>query len=79
MPFEQSNIIYVLVGIGVIILGYILMGSGGALDFVPLNISPLVLLLGYLVVVPLGIMYGTYRKKKSTETMAQPSQNGSAS
>ncbi|HYM21542.1 MAG TPA: hypothetical protein VEW28_11145 [Candidatus Kapabacteria bacterium] len=79
MPFENKNVIYVLIGIGVITLGYILMGSGGALDFIPLNISPFVLVLGYLVVVPLGIMYGTKKKKQAVEAMAQPSQTGSPS
>jgi hypothetical protein len=63
MPFESKNINIILIGVGVIALGYFLMGSGDALSTVSLGISPWVLILGYLVVVPFGIMYGARRMK----------------
>lgn len=63
MPFESKNINIILIGVGVIALGYFLMGSGDALSAVSLNISPWILVLGYLVVVPFGIMYGARRMK----------------
>ncbi len=63
MPFESKNIYYILGGVAVIAIGYLIMGSGDALSSMSLNVSPLVLLLGYLVIVPLGIMYGSRRKK----------------
>ncbi len=68
MPFESMNIYYILGGIAVIAIGYLIMGSGDALSSMSLNVSPLVLLLGYLVIVPMGIMYGSRRRKK-TETV----------
>ncbi len=68
MPFESKNIYYILGGVAVIAIGYLIMGSGDALSSMSLNVSPLVLLLGYLVIVPLGIMYGSNRRKK-TETV----------
>lgn len=74
MPLERQNIIYILAGVAIVTLGYILMGSGDALGFVPLNISPFVLVLGYLVVIPMGIMYGA-RRKKSPATMAEQQQS----
>lgn len=70
MPLERENIIYILVGMAVVSLGYVLMGSGEALGFVPLNISPFVLVLGYLIVIPMGIMYGA-RRKKVPQTLAE--------
>ena len=63
MPFEQKNIIFILIGIGVITLGYVIMGLSSTMGFVALDVSPIVLLLGYLVVIPVGIMYGAHRKK----------------
>jgi hypothetical protein len=63
MPLESKNINIILIGVGVIGLGYLLMGSGDALSTVSLGISPWVLVLGYLVVVPFGIMYGARRMK----------------
>ncbi len=67
MPFEQSNIVYILIGIGVVTLGYIIMGMSETMGFLALDVSPIVLLLGYLVVIPMGIMYGARRKKIVTQ------------
>ncbi|NOY06165.1 MAG: DUF3098 domain-containing protein [Chlorobi bacterium] len=58
----RENYILILVGIAVIVLGYILMAMGGLEDAISMVISPLVLILGYCVVVPIGILY---RKKKT--------------
>jgi hypothetical protein len=63
MPFEQKNIIFILIGIGVITLGYIIMGTSETMGFMALDVSPIVLLIGYLLVIPMGIMYGAHRKK----------------
>lgn len=63
MPFESKNIMFILIGIGVVTLGYVIMGMSETMGFMALDVSPIVLLLGYLVVIPLGIMYGAHRKK----------------
>ena len=63
MPFESKNIMFILIGIGVVTLGYVIMGMSETMGFMALSVSPVVLLLGYLVVIPLGIMYGAHRKK----------------
>jgi hypothetical protein len=63
MPFEQKNIVFILIGIGVVTLGYLIMGMSETMGFMALDVSPIVLLLGYLVVIPMGIMYGSRRKK----------------
>jgi hypothetical protein len=63
MPFESKNIMFILIGIGIVTLGYILMGISETMGFLALSVSPIVLLLGYLVVIPLGIMYGAHRKR----------------
>jgi hypothetical protein len=68
MPFEQKNIIFILIGIGVVTLGYIIMGTSETMGFMALDVSPIVLLIGYLLVIPMGIMYGAHRKKMLTQT-----------
>ncbi len=75
MPFESMNIYIVLAGVAVIALGYFIMGSGDALSSTSLNVSPIILLIGYLIVLPMGIMYGAKRKKAASApaaTMEQP-------
>lgn len=73
MPFESMNVYIVLAGVAVIALGYFLMSSGDALSGISLNVSPVILLIGYLVVIPMGIMYGAKRKKLAA-TLQQPEQ-----
>ena len=55
-PFGFKN--YVLFGIGVIviIIGYILMYTGGTDGFRSIILSPIVLVAGYCVIIPVSIM-----------------------
>jgi hypothetical protein len=69
MPFEDKNIIVILIGVGIIGLGYILMSMGPVMGAMSLTIAPIVLCIGYLVVVPYGIMWGATRLKKNNETL----------
>src|SRR5438093_913421 len=66
MPFESKNIMFILIGIGIVTLGYIIMATSETMGFMALDVSPIVLLIGYLVVIPLGIMYGAHRKRVET-------------
>jgi hypothetical protein len=67
MPFEDKNIMIMLVGVGIIGLGYFLMSQGDAMGFVSLTLAPIVLCIGYLIVVPYGIMFGAREFKKRNE------------
>ena len=64
MPLENKNIMIIVAGVVTITLGYFLMSSDSVMGSLALNISPMILLIGYLVVIPYGIMYGSSRKKK---------------
>ncbi len=65
LPFERIN--YIIFGIGLlfIVVGYIALSGNSVDGFVPLTIAPLLLVIGYCVIIPVAIMY---RKK----TPAQP-------
>jgi uncharacterized membrane protein len=65
MPFESKNIMIILGGIVIITLGYFLMSSDEVMGSMALNVSPIILLIGYLVVIPFGIMYGSKNAKRA--------------
>jgi hypothetical protein len=69
LPFERENYIIVGVGILVIILGYFALSQDGAFGFMPLTVAPILLVLGYCVIIPIGIMYRKRTKPvQPTET-----------
>ena len=56
-PYKRKN--YLLFGVGVlfIIVGYLIMYLGEVNSFQSLVISPLLLLVGYLVIIPMAILF----------------------
>lgn len=59
--WEKENYIFLALGILFIVVGYILMGQGKWDNTISLSVSPIILLIGYLVFFPLSIFY---RKKQ---------------
>jgi len=57
LPFSSTNYILFIAGLFVIILGYILMGTGELNSMQSLTVAPIVLLIGYLVIFPVAILY----------------------
>jgi hypothetical protein len=64
LPFEKMN--YILFGISliVIIIGYVALGHKSYDSFVSLNIAPVLLVLGYVFLIPFSILY---RKRDKEE------------
>ena len=56
-PFKKNN--YLIFGIGVltIISGYILMALGDVNSFQSVKLSPFILFIGYVILIPLSIFY----------------------
>tara|TARA_B100001105_G_C22068363_1_gene305466 strand:+ start:162 stop:377 length:216 start_codon:yes stop_codon:yes gene_type:complete len=56
-PFKKIN--YLIFGIGVllIIIGYLLMGYGEVDSILSLKISPFILFIGYIILIPMSILY----------------------
>ena len=63
MPFDNRNMTIIAAGVGTVILGYILMYSSPVMSTMALTISPIILLLGYCVIIPFGILAGGTSKK----------------
>ncbi|MFQ6675330.1 MAG: DUF3098 domain-containing protein [Fidelibacterota bacterium] len=55
--FTRRN--YLLFGMGVliIILGYVIMATGDVNSFQALTLAPILLFLGYLVIIPASLLY----------------------
>jgi len=65
-PFERENYIILLAGLVVIILGYLALSEKTVEGFLPLTVAPILLVIGYCVIIPVGIMY----RKKSPKNEA---------
>ncbi len=66
----------IFAGIATIVIGYLVMYFSPTMSTMALTISPIILLLGYCVIVPFGIMTGIRRKRTA---IMEPSANGIAS
>ena len=54
--------------VGVIILGYIFLAIGDADSFTSITLGPIILLLGYIVVVPIALLSGVLQKKNKNKS-----------
>lgn len=62
LPFTRENYIIFFAGLIIILIGYVCMGTGDLNGPVSLTLSPILLTIGYLVLIPLAILY---RKKEA--------------
>jgi len=60
--WSKENYIFLAIGIILLVVGYLIMGQGTWDNELSLSLSPVVLLLAYLVFFPLSIFY-----RKNTE------------
>jgi hypothetical protein len=56
VPFTRKNYIAFAVGLGLLILGYVLLAQRPADGFLSRTLAPILLVLGYCVVFPYAIM-----------------------
>ena len=61
--FSKKN--YVLGGIGLatIIFGYVIMASGTVNSFQSLTLAPIMLFIGYLIIIPIALLYRDKKKQ----------------
>jgi hypothetical protein len=55
--FKKNNYKIFLVGLACIFLGYIVMATGSVNSFQSLTIAPILLFSGYIVLIPLSLLY----------------------
>ncbi len=74
LPLGRENYFILGAGILVIVAGYLAMLEGSVEGFLPLVLSPILLVTGYCVVIPIGIMY----RKPAPKGPAVPESLGQA-
>ena len=62
LGLTKTNLYIFLVALAVLIVGYIFMAIGKTYDGLSLYVSPIILTIGYVVVLPMSILY---KKSKS--------------
>jgi len=67
LPLEKTNFLIIGAGILFLIVGYILMSENSVNGFLPTVVSPILLVLGYCVIIPYGIL----KKPKKVESNIQ--------
>ena len=56
-PFNKNNYLIFGIGVLIIIVGYILMKTGDVDSFQSVRLSPFLLFIGYIILIPLSIFY----------------------
>lgn len=70
-PLEKHNYIILGIGVLVIISGYIALMEKTVEGFLPLVVAPILLVLGYCVLIPLGILYTRKEKEARRGTTSE--------
>ncbi len=73
LPLAKENFVIIGIGLAVILVGYLALANGPIEGFLPLVLAPILLVLGYCVIIPLGILF-----KKSYIKTGNSSHNQSA-
>ncbi len=68
IQFGRENYIIFLIGILVIVLGYIFLAQGPADSFWSLTLAPILLVISYCIIIPIAIIY---RKKINSKQEAE--------
>ncbi|PLX23259.1 MAG: hypothetical protein C0600_15210 [Ignavibacteria bacterium] len=66
---QRTNYMILVAGVVVIIIGFLVMSAGDAVSSLSVTIAPLLLFIGFCVIVPAGIMYR--KKNKPAEAKAE--------
>jgi hypothetical protein len=72
LPYTRENYILFAAGILVIIAGYVALSKSPWNSFASLNIAPVLLVLGYCVLIPVSILYQKKKSKPAEQKQAAP-------
>jgi len=61
--FDRENYILFAIGIITIILGYAIMALGETYSFQSLSVAPVFLFIGYLIFIPISLIYKKNKQK----------------
>ena len=61
--FGNTNYILFGAGLSLVIIGYFFMANGSVSSFQSLTLAPIMLFLGYIVVLPIALVYRDKKKR----------------
>lgn len=61
---KKKNILLIALGLLLLVVGYVCLAQGPAENPVSLTVAPIILIFAYLVVIPIGILWGSKNQKK---------------
>ncbi|MDT8323949.1 MAG: hypothetical protein RRA94_07565 [Bacteroidota bacterium] len=64
---QRVNYIILITGVITVLVGFIVMSAGDAVSSLSVTVAPVILFIGYCVIIPLGIIY---KKKKPAAEQA---------
>jgi hypothetical protein len=68
--WSRNNYLLLYGAIGLLLLGYFLMAQSPWDSFLSLSLSPIILLIGYIILIPITILYKSSSNKKNNESAA---------
>lgn len=68
IALSKLNYYIIAAGIAIIIIGYICMSENSVDGFLPTVVAPVLLFIGYCIVIPIGILYKGKPDEVSIET-----------
>ena len=68
LPFTAENYYIFFAGIITIIIGYICLATPPVYGTISMTVAPILLVLGYLVIIPVAILYRKKEEIPTTET-----------
>ena len=69
LPLSRTNYLLFLIGLVVIVLGYVALSRPPASNFWSLTVAPILLVVGYCVIIPIAIIIkGKSRDKEKEES-----------
>ena len=76
LPYTRQNAWFFAAGLGVILLGYFCLAQPPVDGALSLTVAPILLVLGYCVIIPIALLLGESDKKKKTEDTSEENVGG---
>ena len=61
---NKKNIILIAVGVLLLVIGFLCLATGPADNPISLSVAPIILVIAYMVVIPLGILFTGKKQDK---------------
>lgn len=65
LPFGRINYLLFALGIAIILVGFVALAQGPADSFWSLTVAPILLVIGYLILIPAAILYRDPRTRQT--------------